>query len=51
MGDRETWQTKVVRLLEQYDPEGMGRELERRWTADDPEQRWSLRDLADEFDR
>lgn len=51
MGDRETRRTKVARLLEQYDLEGVGRELERRWTADDPEQRRSLRDLAGEFNR
>lgn len=41
--------SKVARLLEEYDLEGFGAELERRWTAD--EDRWSLRDLATAFNR
>ena len=36
--------SKVARVLDEYDLEGMGAELERRWTAS--EDRWSLRDLA-----
>lgn len=40
--------TKVARLLEEYELEGLGAELERRWTADGDE-RMSLRDLADYF--
>lgn len=41
--------TKVARLLDEYDLDGLGAELERRWTAD--EDRWSLRDLASLFNR
>lgn len=40
--------TKVARLLDEYELEGLGAELERRWTADGDE-RMSLRDLADYF--
>ena len=36
--------SKVARVLDEYDLEGLGAELERRWTAS--EDRWSLRDLA-----
>ena len=38
---------KVVRVIEQYDLEGFGDELEHKWTRD--EDRMSLRALADEF--
>ena len=38
---------KVARLIEKYDLEGLGAELERRWT--DPDHRESLRSLADAF--
>lgn len=38
---------KVVRLIDQYDLEGVGDELERRWSR--PEDRESLRSLADWF--
>ena len=41
---------KVVRLIEEHGFEGVGDRLERRWTADGDE-RMSLRDLADEFNR
>jgi hypothetical protein len=41
--------SKVVRLIEEYDLEGIGAELERYWTAD--EDRRSLRELADYFNR
>lgn len=41
---------KVVRLLEEYDLDGVGPELERRWTAD-ADERMSLRDLADFFNQ
>ncbi|WP_336135202.1 rod-determining factor RdfA [Natronomonas amylolytica] len=41
--------SKVVRLIEEYDLQGIGAELERYWTAD--EDRRSLRDLADYFNR
>lgn len=51
MGDPNTGQSKVGRLLDQYDLDGVGRELAERWTADDPAERSSLRDLADEFNR
>jgi hypothetical protein len=40
---------KVERLLEAYDLEGFGDELERAWTAADPDERESLRDLATRF--
>jgi len=43
--------SKVVRLIEEYDLEGVGEELEHLWTADDPDERRSLRDLADYFNR
>jgi hypothetical protein len=41
--------SKVARLLEEYDLEGLGAELERLWTTE--EGRRSLRDLADYFNR
>lgn len=41
---------KVVRLIEKHGLERIGDRLERRWTADGDE-RMSLRDLADEFNR
>lgn len=39
-------QLKLVRLIEEYDLQTLGAELERRWTGAD-EERSSLRDLAD----
>lgn len=42
-------QSKVVRLIEEYDLQGLGQELEQRWTAE--EDRHSLRDLADYFNQ
>lgn len=41
--------SKVARLLEDYDLDGLGAELEARWTAD--ENRLSLRDLAAYFNQ
>jgi hypothetical protein len=41
--------SKVVRLIEEYDLQGIGAELEQYWTAD--EDRRSLRELADYFNR
>ncbi|NHX37465.1 MULTISPECIES: rod-determining factor RdfA [Halolamina] len=41
---------KVEQLIEKHDLEGIGDRLERRWTANG-EERKSLRDLADEFNR
>jgi len=41
--------SKVVRLIEEYDLEGIGAELERRWTAS--EDRASLRELATAFNQ
>lgn len=41
---------KVARLLDEYDLETLGTELERLWTTDTDERR-SLRDLADYFNR
>jgi len=41
---------KVARLLREYELDGIGEELEARWTADGDE-RMSLRDLASYFDK
>lgn len=48
--DDERPRSKVARVIEDYDLEGMGRHLERAWTGEDGD-RTSLRDLADEFNR
>jgi hypothetical protein len=42
--------SKVARLIEAYDLEGFGEELEALWTAEGDD-RWSLRNLADRFNR
>ena len=42
--------SKVARVIDEYDLEGMGERLEASWTGDGGE-RTSLRDLADEFNR
>ncbi len=42
--------SKVARLISEYDLDGLGDELEVRWTGDGVE-RTSLRDLADYFNR
>lgn len=42
--------SKVQRIIEERGFEGLGAELERRWTTDGPEQ-MSLRELADLFNR
>lgn len=41
--------SKVARLIDEYDLDGLGEEMARRWTAEDD--RWSLRDLADHFNQ
>lgn len=41
--------SKVERLLQKYELDGVGDELERFWTAEDSETRRSLRDLATYF--
>lgn len=41
---------KVVRLLDEYELEGVGERMERRWTTDG-EDRMSLRKLADYFNQ
>lgn len=41
--------SKVARLIDEYDLNGLGAELEARWTRDDD--RMSLRDLADFFNK
>lgn len=41
--------SKVARVLEEYDMQEVGTELEQRWTAE--EDRWSLRDLATYFNQ
>jgi len=43
--------SKVVRLIDQYNMRNIGNELEEFWTADDPDERKSLRDLADYFNQ
>jgi len=43
-------QTKVERLLSEYDLSGFGQELERYWTGEAGEE-YSLRELADVFNR
>ena len=42
--------SKVARVIDEYDLDGMGARLEASWTGDGGE-RTSLRDLADEFNR
>jgi hypothetical protein len=42
--------SKVARLIEEYDLDGLGAELEARWTGDGYD-RMSLRDLADWFNK
>lgn len=42
--------TKVSRVIDEYDLEGMGAQLEAAWTGESGE-RTSLRDLADEFNQ
>uniref|UniRef100_A0A7D6GX71 Uncharacterized protein n=2 Tax=Natrinema zhouii TaxID=1710539 RepID=A0A7D6GX71_9EURY len=43
--------SKVNRLIETYGLQGLGGELERLWTADESEERQSLRELATVFNR
>lgn len=49
-GDGPGRPSKVARLLEEYDLEGLGAELERDWTAPGDD-RASLRELADRVNR
>lgn len=42
--------TKVGRLIDEYDLDGFGDELEKLWTTDSPERK-SLRELADYFNQ
>jgi hypothetical protein len=54
MTERETEsdterQIKVARLIDEYNLDGLGEEMARRWTAEDD--RWSLRDSADHFNQ
>jgi hypothetical protein len=48
--ERSETDSKVGRLIVEYDLDGMAAELERRWLGDGTE-RQSLRDLADVFNR
>lgn len=41
--------SKVQRVIDEYELNGFGDELERAWTAPDPDERESLRDLAMRF--
>lgn len=45
---RERRSNKVARLIDEYDLDGLGAELEEKWTAEGAE-RHSLRDLAEGF--
>ncbi len=47
-GNKNNKRTKVTRLIDKYDLDGMGAQLEADWTGVSGE-RTSLRDLADEF--
>jgi len=42
--------SKVARLVDEYGLDGVGAELEARWTATGDDH-WSLRDLAEQFNR
>jgi len=48
-GSRRGMKSKVARLIEEYDLQGLGPELEELWTAE--EDRCSLRSLADYFNQ
>jgi hypothetical protein len=50
MGVESRTNSKVARVIEKYDLDGMGEQLEAEWTGEYG-QRTSLRDLADEFNR
>lgn len=43
--------SKVAQLIDRYGLEGLGEELEYLWTTDDENERRSLRDLAEYFNR
>lgn len=49
-GSEQRPRSKVGRLIDRYDLDGLGEDLETRWTADS-EQRHSLRELADYFNQ
>lgn len=49
-GDESRPSSKVARVIEEYELEGYGAELEAAWTGEAGD-RTSLRDLADEFNR
>ncbi|WP_276274055.1 rod-determining factor RdfA [Haloarcula litorea] len=49
-GESDRRSNKVARLIDEYELEGLGTELEARWT-DDGEDRMSLRDLAEYFNK
>lgn len=42
---------KIVRVAEEYDLEGIGEELAKKWTDPNPEDRYSLSDLLEFFNR
>lgn len=50
-GNQEGRPSKVAQLIEEYDLQDLGAELERLWTLENPSERRSLRDLADQFNR
>lgn len=45
--DRSHTASKVGRVLVEYDLEGLGETMESRWTGEEEEERYSLRELAD----
>lgn len=49
-GDQDRPSSKVARVIDDYELEGMGEYLESAWTGEDGT-RTSLRDLADEFNQ
>lgn len=49
-GETNERRSKVARLIDEYDLDGVGDELEARWTATG-DAHWSLRDLAAELNR
>jgi hypothetical protein len=49
-GEGRSRRTKVERIIDEYDLEGLGTTLVDRWTGESDE-RWSLRDLADDVNQ
>lgn len=41
--------SKIARVMEKYDLDGMAADLEAKWTREDPDERYSLRELETHF--